>query len=92
MKALSTHSMGGTFRPRTEGRHEPRRSHVLNELFRPAHDRPEQQSRGRKETTERLRFVVRLLSAPSGRGHCGPSLNQQACGHRGGGVAGSARG
>ena len=82
MEAGSARSVGGAFRPRTEGRDEPRRTHVLDGLFRPAHERPKEQARGRNETTECLGCVVRRLSPPSGCGHRGPPPNQQACGHR----------
>ena len=82
MEARSARSVSGTFRPRTEGRHEPRRAHVLDGLFRPAHDPTEEQAEGRAETAECRPIIVRRLSAPSGYGQAGRSFNQQACGHR----------
>jgi len=84
MEARSARSVSGTFRPRTEGRHEPRRARVLDGLFRPAHDPTEEQTEGRAGTAECRPFIARRLSAPSGYRPCGRSFTQQACGHCGG--------
>jgi hypothetical protein len=83
VEAPSAGPMGGAIRPRTEGRIEPRRTHVLDGHSGPAHERVEEQDRGRTEPPHRAGFVVRRSSGVSADGHPGPSVSHQACGHRG---------
>ena len=62
VEALSAGSVGGAFRPGTEGWIEPRRTHALDGQLRPAHGEPGEQARGRTKATGTRRFAVRRLS------------------------------